>query len=387
MRQLSRKPVPFRLDRASTEGLTDQLVEGLREAIRTGYYASDDVLPSHDAIAAAIGVSEIVARNAVRRLAAEGLVVSRPRLGSVVLPRTTPIWRGHVLCVLSDHDFNRRQAVMVEQIRAVLTQNGFLFSQVGVLHDADGRCVYEGIETALLRPVELIVLMEVQPDIEAWVSKKGVPYVVIGNWHEVGPNCIGQIGQSLHRALQDFIRYCNRHHIKRIDIISCNKCPVVQRELVAGGLKVRTILAAGSSDECVGPRRASSAMKRPFPVSYGIERCEKVMQLGLDFVRSLLASRHRSFPDAYLVTDDYKATGMLTGFPEGSVRLPEDVGFVCCTTGGFCPVYTKPIAQIETTPCKWGEIAAERILRWLLERKPFPNDNLQAVFVPGETLA
>ena len=124
---------PFRLDRASRDSLTDQLTSGLRDAIHSRYYKADAVLPSMPELARHLGVSEIIVRTAYRRLAEEGLVLARPRRGTVVLPSKSPVWRGHVLCVMCDHDFNCQMAIGIEKIREVLTHNGFLFSQVSVL--------------------------------------------------------------------------------------------------------------------------------------------------------------------------------------------------------------------------------------------------------------
>ena len=113
----SRKPLPFKLDRASPNSFKRQLVEGLREAIRISYYRAGDSLPSLSQAVGELGVSDIVVRGAYRTLSAEGLVVSRKGLGSVVRPSRTPVWRGHVLCVTTDFDFSIVQCGIVEKLR------------------------------------------------------------------------------------------------------------------------------------------------------------------------------------------------------------------------------------------------------------------------------
>ena len=136
---------PFRLDRASRDSLTDQLTNGLRDAIHSRFYKADAVLPPMPELARHLGVSEIIVRTAYRRLAEEGLLLARPRRGTVVLPSKSPVWRGHVLCVMCDHDFNSQMAIGIEKIREVLTNNGFLFSQVSVLDDINANFDYSGL--------------------------------------------------------------------------------------------------------------------------------------------------------------------------------------------------------------------------------------------------
>ena len=121
---MTKKPLPFKLDRASSDSFRRQLVEGVREAIRAGYYKAGDVLPSLGETVAALKVSDIVVRGAYRTLAAEGLIVSRKGYGSVVHPPKTPIWRGRVLCVSTDFDFSLLQCATVERLRAHCLRNG-----------------------------------------------------------------------------------------------------------------------------------------------------------------------------------------------------------------------------------------------------------------------
>ena len=154
---------PFKLDRASRDSLTDQLTNGLRDAIHSRFYKADAVLPPMPELAKHLGVSEIIVRTAYRRLAEEGLVLARPRRGTVVLPSKSPVWRGHVLCVMCDHDFNSQMAIGIEKIREVLTHNGFLFSQVSVLEDANAYTDYSGLDIALSRPIDFAILFYDRP--------------------------------------------------------------------------------------------------------------------------------------------------------------------------------------------------------------------------------
>src|ERR671936_776623 len=68
-------------------GLQEQLVRRLGLRILRRDLEPGDVLPPEDALAAEFGVSRNVVREAIKALAAKGLVKGRPRPGTQVLPR------------------------------------------------------------------------------------------------------------------------------------------------------------------------------------------------------------------------------------------------------------------------------------------------------------
>ena len=85
------------IDRGCGRSLTDQLVDALRVAVRLGRWKEGERLPTREELMASCGVSRNVVQAAVRRLVAEGLVVTRPRLGCIVArPSRRPV-RGVVL--------------------------------------------------------------------------------------------------------------------------------------------------------------------------------------------------------------------------------------------------------------------------------------------------
>ena len=64
------------IDRNNGRSLTDQLADGLRSNIRFGRWKNGECLPSQEELVGLCGVSRNVVRSAVRRLIAEGLVVT-----------------------------------------------------------------------------------------------------------------------------------------------------------------------------------------------------------------------------------------------------------------------------------------------------------------------
>ena len=360
---------PFKLDRASRDSLTYQLTNGLRDAIHSRFYRADAVLPPMPELARHLGVSEIIVRTAYRRLADEGLVLARPRRGTVVLPSKSPVWRGHVLCVMCDHDFNSQMAIGIEKIREVLTHNGFLFSQVSVLEDANACADYSGLDIALSRPIDFAILFYDRPQVIKRLSSSGVPFAVIGNKGDESPGCVGRIAVSPTQAIDELVHNCIRARISHVDVVSCSRFDTIEQ------LSARALKKAG-----VAVRRTFVPVQDCVPY-----RCENVMHAGYDFVARSLARRNFQFPSLYFATDDWLASGMLCAFQAHGVHIPEDVKFVCYTNRGFGPVYTKSIAFFSCDPFRMGDELARRIFDYLVLHKPFPNTYVKCEYIPGET--
>ena len=360
---------PFNLDRSSRDSLTDQLVNGLRDAIHSRFYKTDDVLPPMPDMATQLGVSEIVVRTAYRRLADEGLVMARPRRGTIVLPSKSPVWRGHVLCVMCDHDFSCQLAVRVEKTRELLTKNGFLFSQVSVLEGPDGTTDYSGLDVALSRPVDFAILFYDRSYVMKRISASGVPFAVVGGkGDDVMPGCVGRIVVSSKRAIDDMVRHCLRAKIGMVEIVYCSRFD-----------ELELLSAKALSKVGISVKRTS--------VSHDawVNRCESAMHAGFDFVEQNIAKRGFHFPSLYLVTDDWVASGMLSAFLAHGVRLPEDVRFIGYSNGGFGPIYPKSLALLVNDPFVNGDEIARRIYDYLIRHKPFPNSYIWLKYVAGDT--
>jgi hypothetical protein len=122
--------LPFAVARSSRTTLVDQVVEGLRRCIASGFYHAGDVLPTTRDLAEMLDVSRIVTRAAVRDLTDAGLINPRPGIGCVVLGRGDRLWRGNVLFVSRTDGRGYYVNVFTATLRTQLLKAGWLFTQV-----------------------------------------------------------------------------------------------------------------------------------------------------------------------------------------------------------------------------------------------------------------
>ena len=367
----ARNPLPFTLDRSSRDSLSGQLAGGLRAAIQSGYYAPGDVLPSQVEMAKWLSVSEIVARLACRRLMDEGMIVSRARLGSVVLPARTPVWRGHVLFVMTDFDFNFMQSGIVSTLREQLTRSGYSFSQTMALRRKDRTLDLLGLEDALRRPVDFVVQCFTDEGVSQRLKESRIPFVVVRYQSDAkSPDgSVGTIDMSKLHAIRDFVDKCRKRHVETVEIVCCERLDGCVDSMM------RMLENAGITPSARWLGR----------LEWGIARMETAERKGYDFAKKNLCRKGFRLPGLYYVTDDYIARGMLTAFSECGVLMPDDVRFVCVARRGARPVYGKSIAVVESDPEACGREVSRRILAWLSRRSQFPSVKIEDRFVKGET--
>ncbi|EBX5145109.1 FadR family transcriptional regulator, partial [Salmonella enterica subsp. enterica serovar Newport] len=71
---------------ASQKNLSYLLAEKLGQQILSGKYPPESILPGEIELAEQFGVSRTAVREAVKMLAAKGMVLPRPRIGTRVMP-------------------------------------------------------------------------------------------------------------------------------------------------------------------------------------------------------------------------------------------------------------------------------------------------------------
>ena len=358
------KKPPFSIERHTQRNLSTQMAEGLRNAILTGFYKEGEILPKILDWAKMFGVSIRVPEAAVAALVREGLVVTHPGVGCVVRPRTTSIWRGHVLLVMPDSTTVYPANIMSERIRKALSESGWLVSQIDVPHDSNRKYDLSRLEFALKHPVELAIVLASRLPIESLLSRSGTDFVIYGEKPCNLPHCVGLIRLDLAAAIPDFVRHCVETGVKEVLQVWKLGAPDASSALRKAGIKVTTW---------------------QLPEPEGL-RPEAVERMAIDAFKARLSKGRDWLPDLIFFADDYLAAGAITALLHEGVRIPEDVRLVSLYNKGLGPVTWDTLACWELDSHAGGDRAAQRILAWLDGDRHTPiSCTIGTTYRPGAT--
>ena len=357
--------LPFRIDRNLRTNLVDQVVDGFRQAIQSGVYRPGDTLPSIRALAPALGVSVRVTAEAVKAMAAEGLVLPRSRRGSIVLGKREHLWRGRVLVVLPEGDYGYYQTAFIGRLRSCLFKSGYLFTQATVPLVGGKRYDTSILDIVLNHPIDLAVMLFDCPQVERKLAKSGVRYVGVMTPVSDVPNCLGRVWTDASSAINAFVSHCVMAGVRR----------VVQVGKGAGEHDAsQSLQAAGIEVEVwnVSARR-------------GERRLEALQGATIELFRELEASGRMTIPDLFYFTDDYLASAAMLSLEHLRIRVPEDVKVVTHSNAGHGPVSWCSLTCIETNPFVDGEKVAGSLLSCLKGDGLDPNVVLMPSYRIGES--
>lgn len=358
-RDVKAKKLPFVVSRNSRLSLIAQIADGFRRAIADGRYRSGEVLPTLREISEAAGVSMMVARGALKRLVADGLVNPRQGVGSVVLGRQTKLWRGRVLLVSTERHDNFAIGMVMGVVREMMIVNGYVPGQVAVVCNDNGRPDFTLLDLLLRESMSLVVLFGDRWGLKEHLRKAGVPLVVFG------AGGTGQVKFNRHAAMDDFVAHCHAVGATRILVplfeYGSNVAPAMLKK-------------AGMDVETWHVRSAE-----------GYSCAECVQRGAFEAFRDRLASGRSWLPDVIYFDDEYAAAGGLMALDLAQVRIPEDVGVVTWCARGNGPVYQKSITCLENDPVHDGYVLADYLLAFLRGHKMPPEAEVRSIYVAGET--
>ena len=360
------KKVPFAVNRNDSRTLVKQVSDGLRTAIVSGYYKPGDVLPSSYELVEALGVSRIVTKAALRRIAEDGFAMSRPRIGSVVRDRTAKRWRGHVVFVCPEGDENYAQAVLAGALRNRLSEAGYLFTQVCLPQTKPDRYDFARLDVALAQSVDFIVTMFARPHILARLARQKIPYAVFGEYRKVPPSAVGGTWLNFNLAMPDFAAACKAEGVKEVvELYTWPSMGDASAALRKVGVRVSKVLVkiGKSNDSLIGVKRA-----------------------GMDAFAKLINGKRFSRDVVYLFTDDYLASGALTAISYAGLRVPEDIRLVTFANRRLGPVYPRELTRMEFDAHHAGEALSAAVLEYLKTGAYPSNSVVGPVWVDGETM-
>ncbi len=356
---------PFGINRDVRRTLVDQITDGIRGAIRTGYYRPGDRLPPMRVFEEAFGVSRIVTNAVMANLTAEGLVQPRRGAGAEVLNPGERIWKGSVLVVFRDESGVFYMNVLGGRIRDRLVRGGYLVSQVAVPNGTGGRD-FALLDANLRQHFDLAILVFDDAEIESRLSSAGVPYIVVGDGGGNAATCVGAIRYRRDAASAAIARKCTAAGVRRVLQVTVAEFP--QNDLAAAfagtGGKIRTWKI-----------RRTANTGHPFDFLKG----------GADAFERRISSGRGWLPDLLYFTDDHLATGAFVVLPSHGVRIPEDVKVVSWANAGYGPVFRMPVAKVEMDPVADGDVVAANAAAYLETRQRVNGVFLEPTYVEGAT--
>ena len=345
--------------------LTEKLAERIREAIAVGDYRPGDTLPTIHEFAERLGTSIKVPEAALQRLAGEGLIRSRPRLGSVVLSGDQCHWRGHILIVARSRSYVYMHTMLIDALRAQFAAAGYLVTVVSVRSASDSHVDQKPLRHALRGAVRLVVTLSDNDLVLDAIDASGIPYVVVCGRVIKSKGCVGSIPFSCAPAISQFAGHCTAENVRRVAVVGQDRRKVADaaRQIAAAGIKTVKVVT-GAAD--------------------GFPRPEAVSRGALSTFARLLERRDR-LPDVCLFMDDWVCSGALVAILEAGLSVPRDMRVVTLSNKGLGPIYSKPFTRLEVDHDAYSNTIAKAILD-NLGGKPFPKGVvLSPNYVEGET--
>ena len=319
----------------------DALCGFIKDEIAYGRLKAGDTIPTIKELSEACGLTFRVARGAVEQLAREGYVRSRPRVGTVVLPRDATALHGRILFVLPDVDACSYHVTMIaDALRRRLGAAGYAFSTV--VFSQDRQIGLSFLKHELVRTPDVAIAIYSTKPVRKCLREAGVKSVFIygdepakeeGRW----------IRFSAEEAIGNFVQHCVRTGVKRVLQVRFegNDTPDAKEALAEKGIKSGWLAV---------------------PRMDGLGRYEGIERAAYNAFMDLSRS---AFPDVVLFWDDFVAQGALTAFLERGLKIPHDVKVVTLSNRGLGPVYSEALTRFECDATETGEKVAAYALSLL----------------------
>ena len=219
--------LPFSITPDIRASLTDKIVDGIRSAIQSGRYSPGDRLPGTRTIAKELGISVRAPTEAFRRLADEGLLEVRTKSGAVVRERGAKAWKGHVLVVLPDGEYNYFQNVFAGRFANRLAKGGYLTSLVTTPRGHGGRHDISTLEVALSGSVDFAFCVRQERTVVAALSANGVRFAVVsdGDVRRLPRGCVAAVPHDMSGAVAELVAHCRRAGVRKVLVV----CKSVRR--------------------------------------------------------------------------------------------------------------------------------------------------------------
>ena len=355
---------PITINRHLKVSLSEQVAEGLRHAIRAGFYRPGDILPPLGALMSCLGISLRVARDAIRRLASDNLVMTRPRVGCQILHPRAKCRQGRVLAVASVENMTSYyHAALLLEIGRHMTESGYFFETVPLFLTKSGRVDLAPLKDRLMGPVSIVMAYHPVPSVSRYLSALSVPYVAVGSVSNM--KCTTYVRNDGSKSVKTFVDACVRHGVRRALVAEYGDNRVIGDELDRIGICTERI---------------------SIPVKFGLRVGEELERDVMNAVIARVNGWHsRNIPDVFCASDDFVTRGALAAFSHLGVRIPGDMWFVGGANDGASPVLPCKMSCFLYDPIVAAGVVSDALLRHM-KGKNVPHDIFyERKFVFGDT--
>ena len=338
----------FAVDSTLPASLTAQVAQGLREAIRKGVLKVGEPLPSREALAQRLGVSECVVRAALRDLAADRLVVGKPRRGHVVLAVPQERRARLVLDIETANLGSFCSHISVMACAHAIQRQGHRV--LSVVLGTDAR------ETPYLRPLQ--EALQLRPDmavvrvassrralVTRLLASCGCPYatVTLGKLTRSPGRFAGNLCHNVDDAISDLVAACVRMGVRSALQVDFGVDTYIRADLA---FEQAGVFVERLSVPLVGNRSLDDIAQAACAAT------ERRLALG-------------TLPDVFYVSDDYLAQGVCEAFRRRKIACPRDTRLVVYANRGSGLFPFGDLARIEFDPSRDGREIARCVLAWL----------------------
>lgn len=296
----------------------------------------------------------------MKRLVAENLIRSRPRIGCEVLAHGDRIWKGRVICAfIAALEGSYYFSMVMGSLRRAMIARGYLFISVAVDEKEDRKLDFSQLDALCGEKTDFIIAIHPPEALAVHVATYDVPALAFVDKQEAP-------------GLDKF----RRSNIRDME-------PVANAICRAGARRVLLVNYADGSAERALLERFGMEVEPISVKASGPNFLEDLKHRSMELVFDRFAPE-RSRPDLVFFTDDYVAFGGLLALARRGVSSPGDVGIITMSNRGVAPVWSHTLSRIEFDPLSDGEVLADHAVA-RIEGRPAPDVRMRQRFISGET--
>ena len=332
--------LPFSVDRKLPRPLVEQVVMGVKQAIDFGKYKVGDIIPPTRDMAEMLGVSRIVTRQAVRRLADNGYLAPRPGVGCVVLSRGVKLWKGSILLVMHSSKGFYYTNAFADELTLLLAKEGWRL--VRVLTKKDDLSL---LDLEISHGADFALVMFENERAVRRLRRAGIPFASVGLPVR---GCAFHVHYRREAALEAAVEELKAAGVKTAWQVGFEPQPTELSVLERAGFASREVIISKTKPS--DPEVSTVAWAQAW---FG-------QVLGTDSPR---------LPDFIYFSDDGVCQGAILAFLKHGIRIPEDVKVLSWSNNGKGPYGYDSIARAQISTSENAATVAKNLVACLKEEK------------------